>query len=62
MSKHTCTTIVDDVSTFYTISLLINIGYNIHDFQFFISNDENRFMDEWSSTLGHGSVYGFFEP
>ena len=28
----------------------------------FISNVKNRFMDEWSTRLGHGSVYEFLEP
>ena len=27
-----------------------------------MSNVQNRFMDEWSSSLGHGSVYGFLKP
>jgi len=26
------------------------------------SNIHNRFMDDWSTRLGHGSVYGLLEP
>ena len=32
------------------------------ELRIFISNVKNRFMDEWSARLGHGSVYGFLEP
>ena len=28
-------------------------------FHFYV---QNRLMDEWSSSLGHGSMYGFLEP
>jgi len=27
-----------------------------------MSNVPNRFMDDWGTSLGHGSVYGFLEP
>jgi len=53
---------MDDVSKFLISSLLTNIHYDIHDYLFLISNVINRFMDEWSSSLSHGSVYAFLEP
>ena len=31
-------------------------------FLFFILHVQNSFMDKWSSSLGHGSIYGFLEP
>jgi len=27
-----------------------------------MSNVVNRYMDEWSQSLGHGSIYAFLEP
>ena len=34
------------------IYITINFNFNV----------ENKFMDEWSSSLDHGLVYGFLEP
>ena len=39
----------------HLIFLIIGVTINFH------FNVQNRFMDEWSSSLGHASVYGFFE-
>jgi len=27
-----------------------------------MSNVPNRFMDDWGTSLGHGSMYDFLEP
>jgi len=34
----------------------------MHQYQFLCIIYQSRFLDEWSSTLGHASVYGFLEP
>ena len=47
--------------------LLVNIIHALNEFTLGINFSNglrrlNRFMDEWSTTLGHGSAYGFLEP
>ena len=34
----------------------------MHQYQFLCIFYQSRFLDEWGSTLGHASVYGFLEP
>ena len=41
--------------------MIINVGYNI-PLTKFPSNGSNRFMNDWSTSLGYGSLYGFLEP
>ncbi|KAH1226378.1 hypothetical protein GmHk_11G033046 [Glycine max] len=49
--------VYDSSSTILIINMCNNIWLTI-----FMSNVSNRFMNDWSTSLGYGSLYGFLEP